>query len=92
VDKRIAIVVFRVICLYFSKSFLRDANPKVNRYLNQMTQKTMSNQTLNTSWIRIFQPMNTKSGVSPYDLFDYDYRTSVIKKPDGSVVFEMLEC
>ena len=31
----------------------------------------------------------TKEGISPYDMFEYDYRTSVIKNPNGSVVFEM---
>lgn len=31
----------------------------------------------------------TKEGVSPFDLFDFDYRTSVIKNPNGEVVFEM---
>jgi ribonucleoside-diphosphate reductase alpha chain len=31
----------------------------------------------------------TKDGVSPFDLFEYDYRTSVIKNPNGSKVFEM---
>lgn len=31
----------------------------------------------------------TKEGVSPYDLFEYDYRTSVIKNPNGKVVFEL---
>lgn len=31
----------------------------------------------------------TKEGVSPYDMFEYDYRTSIIKNPNGSVVFEM---
>ncbi|OYU97239.1 MAG: ribonucleoside-diphosphate reductase, adenosylcobalamin-dependent [Bacteroidetes bacterium B1(2017)] len=31
----------------------------------------------------------TKDGVSAYDMFTYDYRTSVIKNPNGSVVFEM---
>jgi ribonucleoside-diphosphate reductase alpha chain len=31
----------------------------------------------------------TKDGVSPYDMFEYDYRTSVIKNPNGTVVFEM---
>ena len=36
-----------------------------------------------------FGRMNSKDGVSPFELFKYDYRTSVIKKPDGSVVFEM---
>jgi ribonucleoside-diphosphate reductase alpha chain len=33
--------------------------------------------------------MNTKANVSPFDQFEYDYRQSIIKKPDGSVVFEM---
>jgi len=31
----------------------------------------------------------TKDGVSPFDLFEYDYRTSVIKNPNGEIVFEM---
>lgn len=31
----------------------------------------------------------TKEGVSPYDMFEYDYRTSVIKDPSGKVVFQM---
>lgn len=31
----------------------------------------------------------TKDGVSPYDLFEYEYRSSVIKNPDGKLVFEM---
>lgn len=31
----------------------------------------------------------TKEGISPFDLFEYDYRTSVIKNPTGEVVFEM---
>lgn len=36
-----------------------------------------------------FQRMRTKDNVSPFDQFKYDLRSSVIKKPDGSVVFEM---
>lgn len=36
-----------------------------------------------------FKRFRTKEGVSPFDQFTYDYRSSVIKKPDGSVVFEM---
>jgi ribonucleoside-diphosphate reductase alpha chain len=31
----------------------------------------------------------TKDDVSPYDMFDYDYRTSVIRNPNGEKVFEM---
>lgn len=31
----------------------------------------------------------TKDGVSAFDLFDYDIRTSVIKNPNGEKVFEM---
>ena len=36
-----------------------------------------------------FTRLNTKDGVSPYDQFQYEYRTSVIKNPNGDVVFEM---
>ncbi len=31
----------------------------------------------------------TKDNVSPFDLFEYDYRDSVIKNPNGEKVFEM---
>ena len=31
----------------------------------------------------------TKEGTSPYDMFEYDYRTSVIKNTSGEVVFQM---
>lgn len=31
----------------------------------------------------------TAEGKSPFDLFEYDYRTSVIRNPNGEVVFEM---
>lgn len=36
-----------------------------------------------------FERQNTKEGISPFDLFEYEYRTSVIKNPNGDVVFEM---
>ena len=31
----------------------------------------------------------TREDVSPYDMFEYDYRTSVIRNPNGEKVFEM---
>lgn len=36
-----------------------------------------------------FNRYYTKEGLSPFDLFEYDYRTSVIKNPNGEKVFEM---
>lgn len=36
-----------------------------------------------------FQRRFTKEGQPAFDLFEYDYRTSVIKNPNGEVVFEM---
>ena len=36
-----------------------------------------------------FQRQFTKDNVSPYDMFEYDYRTSVIKNPSGEAVFQM---
>ncbi|HOZ76519.1 MAG TPA: vitamin B12-dependent ribonucleotide reductase [Ferruginibacter sp.] len=36
-----------------------------------------------------FSRQFTKDGVSPFDMFEYDYRTSVIKDPSGKVVFQM---
>ena len=36
-----------------------------------------------------FTRLFTKENVSPFDQFDYDYRDSVIKNPNGEKVFEM---
>src|SRR3954453_22898235 len=36
-----------------------------------------------------FERRFTKEGVSPFELFEYDYRTSIIRNPNGEVVFEM---
>ncbi len=36
-----------------------------------------------------FSRQFTKNDVSPFDMFEYDYRTSVIKDPSGKVVFQM---
>src|SRR6201995_2909004 len=37
----------------------------------------------------MFQRRFTKEGTSPFDMFEYDYRTSIIKNPTGEVLFEM---
>src|SRR6218665_3892283 len=31
----------------------------------------------------------TQEGVNPFDLFDYEFRSSVIRNPKGDAVFEM---
>jgi len=36
-----------------------------------------------------FSRLNSKKNTSVFDLFEYDYRTSVIRNPSGEVVFEM---
>jgi ribonucleoside-diphosphate reductase alpha chain len=36
-----------------------------------------------------FSRQFTKEGISPFDMFEYDYRTSVIKNPTGEIVFQM---
>ena len=38
-----------------------------------------------------FERYFTKSGVSPYDLFEYELRSSVIREPSGKLIFEMLD-
>lgn len=38
-----------------------------------------------------FQRHFTQEGVPVFDLFDYDYRTSVIRNPNGEKVFEMTD-
>jgi len=36
-----------------------------------------------------FSRQFTQDGTSPFDMFEYDYRTSIIKNPSGEVVFQM---
>jgi ribonucleoside-diphosphate reductase alpha chain len=36
-----------------------------------------------------FKRQFTRDGVNVFDMFEYDYRTSVIRNPNGEVVFEM---
>jgi ribonucleoside-diphosphate reductase alpha chain len=38
-----------------------------------------------------FSRQYTKDGVSVFDMFEYDYRTSVIRNPNGEKVFEMTD-
>ncbi|MBC7425860.1 MAG: adenosylcobalamin-dependent ribonucleoside-diphosphate reductase [Bacteroidia bacterium] len=37
----------------------------------------------------VFNRQNTKEGISPFDMFKYEYRTSAIKNPNGDSVFEI---
>ena len=48
----------------------------------------MSNKSPDSLGLR-FSRQFTKDGVSPYDMFEYDYRTSVIKNTTGEIVFKM---
>jgi ribonucleoside-diphosphate reductase alpha chain len=48
----------------------------------------MSKKTTTTSGLQ-FARQFTKDGISPYDQFEYDYRNSVIKNPNGEVVYEI---
>jgi len=36
-----------------------------------------------------FSRQFTQDAVSPFDMFEYDYRTSAIKNPSGEIVFLM---
>ncbi len=37
----------------------------------------------------VFERKFTKDGINPYDMFAYDYRSSVIKNPSGEVIFQL---
>jgi ribonucleoside-diphosphate reductase alpha chain len=36
-----------------------------------------------------FERYFTREGATPYEMFEYDYRTSLIKDPSGKIVFQM---
>ena len=44
-------------------------------------------QTIGKSGLEISRYF-TKDGISPFDQFTYDKKTSLIKNPDGSIVFQ----
>lgn len=37
----------------------------------------------------VFERRFTKEGQSPFEAFEYDYRTSIIRNPNGEIIFEM---
>ena len=45
--------------------------------------------TINNPKALQFSRQFTKEGISPFDMFEYDYRTSIIKNPTGETVFLM---
>ena len=49
----------------------------------------MSNKSTYSKNALKFKRFNTKSGAAATDLFEYEYRTSVIKNPAGDDVFRM---
>jgi ribonucleoside-diphosphate reductase alpha chain len=52
----------------------------------------MSKSTLNKKGKGLtFERQYTKDGIPVFDLFEYDYRTSVIRNPNGEKVFEMTD-
>jgi ribonucleoside-diphosphate reductase alpha chain len=76
--------------MYLCKKYFRSLS--VNDFLTLLTQQnlqyimaTKQKQTNGLQFSRRF----TKEGVAPFDLFEYDYRTSIIRNPSGEVVFEM---
>ncbi len=48
----------------------------------------MSSKNLSSTGL-VFLRHFTKENVSPFDMFEYDYRTSVIKNTTGEIVFQM---
>ncbi len=76
--------------MYLSKKYFRILS--VNDFLTLLTQQNlqfiMATKQKQTNGLK-FSRRFTKEGVSPFDLFEYDYRTSIIRNPSGEVVFEM---
>ncbi len=48
----------------------------------------MSNAKATKSGLK-FNRVFTREGISPFDQFDYEIRSSIIRNPEGDVVFEM---
>ncbi|MEO9022427.1 MAG: vitamin B12-dependent ribonucleotide reductase [Ginsengibacter sp.] len=61
---------------------------RITRIINQNTTTLMSLKKESTAGLP-FSRHFTQEDVSPFDMFEYDYRTSVIKNTTGEVVFQM---
>jgi len=49
----------------------------------------MANKTIQQPGGLVFRRQFTRDDISVFDMFEYDYRTSVIRNPSGEIVFEM---
>jgi ribonucleoside-diphosphate reductase alpha chain len=61
------------------------AQPKPNKFFLVMASKKGASAKSGLQFSRRF----TRNDINVYDMFEYDYRTSVIRNPSGEVVFEM---
>ena len=63
-------------------------SPALQKLIINQKYYTMSVKKQSDSGLR-FSRHFTKEGISPFEMFEYDYRTSVIKNTTGEVVFQM---
>src|SRR6201996_4076093 len=70
--------------------FVIHAEPfrKRSKFFYQLKELTMAAKKPTTKGLQ-FNRRFTKENVNVFDMFEYDYRTSVIKNPTGEVLFEM---
>ena len=70
---------------------------KRRAYFHDIEDESMNNQKTKVEFENfkyspnglIFTRLFSKEGVSPYSMFSYELRSSIIKNTDGSVVYEM---
>ena len=60
---------------------LTSFNPTAEREVQKKTKKRRKGLTLERAY--------TEAGKSPYEMIEWDRRSSVIRNPDGSVIFQM---
>ena len=81
-----SLLIFKAMICGLEKIFSLSLKAKNNfkqKYFLTMARKKQTQAGLRFS--RHF----TKEGISPFEMFEYDYRTSVIKNPSGEIVFQM---
>jgi ribonucleoside-diphosphate reductase alpha chain len=61
----------------------------VNNYLTREILSVMANKKASRTTGLQFSRRFTRDDVNVFDMFEYDYRTSVIRNPSGEIVFEM---
>src|SRR3989339_1790374 len=89
-SKRFCTTIYGIWCSGFLISKTVNMPPVDSKFIQglHLGQKEEGNFVYNTEGLRFIRKFSVE-GKNPFDLVEYEKRSSVIREPDGTVVFEM---